>query len=206
MPKHPFFEDEDGEESSPSFLGQFGEEATNPLIILGDELIEELSEKQQLFLAARMVLPTDTAAARHVDVQPNTVWKWKSESEPFMKAYEVIRFDPVNFALALSRQIAAKAALEHMSLLRHPNIRVRQWAIDLAYRANEASQKLPTNKTTNNFLINFETLKQLAAETPVKELDGSSNSLDQPAEGSYRSLSSGAIVEAGRVDQVQAES
>lgn len=198
------FEDED-DVGGPSFLAEFGPEALNPLIIVGEDTLEELSEKQQLFLLARMVMSTDKAAAKHADVHYDTVFEWKKRPA-FQRAYEVIRNDPVNFALTVSRQIVAKAALEHMALLGHPNIRVRQWAIDLAYRNAGVQNDGKSGKVDVTVLTTFEQLRQLAKEIPVEaDAPNDQQELSEPEPGQYRLLDPGHPGEEERVGQMREE-
>ena len=203
----------DDEAPGPSFLEGYGPEAVNPLAIIGDDIVEALTPTQQKFLLARMVMATDAAAVRHIGSDQGTVIKWKREDENFLRAYKIIRADPINFALAVNRQIVQRAALEHMQLLQHPNIRVRQWAIDLAYRNQNIGGGKPVEsggETTNNFFVLMQQmLKQMPAETvpeetQTKELDGTG--AGAPIEASWRPLNGGIEEPSGGVDQVRAES
>ena len=191
------------EATGPGFLEELGPEAVSPLAVLDDDLVDQLTENQQKFLLARMAMSTDVAAAKYIGIQRENVVRWKQESESFVRAYKVIRSDPVKFALLVNRQIVQRAAIEHMQLLRHPNIRVRQWAIDLAYRnQGMGKEKVDTGEggdMTNFFLI----MQRLVREAPKEP---NADVLDQPFEGDYTTLDGGTVAEEGRVDQVREES
>jgi len=197
-------DENEGPDDGPSFLREYGDEGTDPLIILGEDVISALTPAQHKFLLARMVVATDATAARRASIKYDTVFAWKKELA-FRKAYDVIRGDPINFAVTVAKNIVAKAAVEHMSLLNHPNIRVRQWTIDLAYRNQGVGQD--KGQTNNNYIIGtttWEQLKELSKLTPVEVNDADARTLPEPADGDYRTL--GDDLDAGRVAEVRAES
>lgn len=149
-----------------SLLETFKDDASNPLVVIGEEILDKLDDEQTKFLLARMVTTHDKAASRATMVSMQSVGAWKAKNIPFKQAYDLITKDPIAFALHVNRFIVAKAAIEHMSLLMHPNVRVRQWAIELAYRNNQVGTSKEV-KVTGTLVHDFDKLKELAKETPV---------------------------------------
>ena len=127
-----------------------------------------LSDDQQRFLLARMVCASDRAACKATLLSMGTVGGWKGHNLNFKAAYEVITKDPVAFALHVSRYLIAKAALEHMALMMHPSVRVRQWAIELAYRNNQIGTSKDIKVQVQH---TFDALKEMAKNTPYVEKD-----------------------------------
>ena len=177
-----------------SLLETYKDDASNPLVVIGEEILDQLDDDQVKFLLARMATTHDKAACRVTMISPATVGGWKGKNVPFKKAYELITKDPVAFALHVNRFIVAKAAVEHMSLLLHPNVRVRQWAIELAYRNNQVGTSKEV-KVSGTLVHDFDKLKELAKETPVV------------IDGQYRYTDVHELPEPsnseGRVDEVQ---
>lgn len=194
-------EEDFGEEPrNPSLLVGIGEDAVNPLILIGEDNLAELSDIQQKFLLARMVLHSDAAASRAAEVTPAKVKGWKEESSHFQGAYALITADPISFALSLNRFIVAKAAVEHMGMLMHPNARIRQWAIELAYKVqNMGTEK--NIKVTGDVNHKFDELRQLARETPVALPEPPKE--EDVIEGTFIELNGGRTTErTRRVDSV----
>lgn len=174
-----------------SLLETYKDDASNPLVVIGEEILEKLEDDQIRFLLARMATSHDKAASRATMIPMATIGGWKGKNIPFRQAYDLITKDPVAFALHVNRFIVAKAAVEHMSLLLHPNVRVRQWAIELAYRNNQVGTAKEV-KVTGTLVHDFDKLKELAKETPVV------------IDGSYRVVEPRELTgPEGRVDEVQ---
>ena len=54
-----------------------------------DELLPELTEKQQDFLNKRILYPNDEQALDAADVSRQSLWRWQQKDIAFMKAYTI---------------------------------------------------------------------------------------------------------------------
>ena len=196
-PKRAVVKHKDDEDliPAPSLIMSIGDEAVNPLIIIGEETLAQLSDDQQRFLLARIVCTSDSRAAASVGLSISTLSNWKNDNPEFIAAYKIVTTDPVSFALTLNRSIVAKAAVEHMSLLAHPNARVRQWAIELAYK----NQNMGTDrniKVSGEVQHTFDQLRAMAQATPI--VIAAPEEEDDALEATFTEL--GTTEDEGRVD------
>jgi hypothetical protein len=109
-------------------------------------ILKTLSVNQLRFVVARQEFPTDGEAAKAVDVQPDTVYRWPKEVK---RAVDLMAHDGVITALELRRRALAKAMAVKVAGLGSNDEKIRQavatelieWELGKATQRNDNDNK-----------------------------------------------------------------
>lgn len=136
--------------------------------------LTQFSIEQRKWLIARLLLPSDAAAARAIGVHPVTVCKWP-EKDDLDKALKALLEDPKAQALAILLDAAPEAAKVKTEGLRSRKEETRQSVADdiLDRVLGKALQKVaPTDPTGEREYSGFsddERIKRIEALLRLKE-------------------------------------
>ena len=89
------------------------------------EVWQSLNHNQKRYVLARLDFPTKKEAAKAIDIEPNTVYRWGDEVE---QAIDLLRNDISNAAIEIITQATAKAAIVKVDGLDSCDEKVRQAA------------------------------------------------------------------------------
>jgi hypothetical protein len=109
-------------------------------------ILKTLSANQLRFVIARQEYPTDGEAAKAVNVQPDTVYRWPKEVK---RAVELMAHDGIITAIELRRRALAKAMAVKVAGLDSEDEKVRQavaselieWELGKATQKNDNDNK-----------------------------------------------------------------
>lgn len=102
-------------------------------------ILAELSTDQIRFVIARQEYSTDKAAAKAVDIKPNTIKRWKMDGTPIDEAVRLMVFDGLAVALELRRRHLAKAMAVKVAGLDDDDGRLRQGVSTIFHRLSNVS-------------------------------------------------------------------
>ena len=107
-----------------------GVQSLSPLSALAPEDAAKLSARKQRFLLA-VIGSGSLPKAKKAEHITKAMWdRWQTD-EDFVRVLGVVQ-NPVAMAYNVYQVIIMAAAVEHLKLLGHPSVRVRQWAIERA--------------------------------------------------------------------------
>lgn len=147
----------------------------SPLAVLPPHVIEQLTWRQELWLAARVIAYSDHQTNLNTGITKKTLLEWK-EQEAFKQAYEVITMDPLNMQLLLNRLTMVKLTVQIHQLMQHPSLPIRLRVMEMASRNNAAvlaaEAKTKITQQNNFFAASpMEWLRQAAAQGLVMPVD-----------------------------------
>jgi hypothetical protein len=183
-----------GKALDPSLLG-----------VLPPHITDQLTPRQELWLVARSITYSNVQACRHAGTSQVTLARWM-QGDAFQEAYKVVVLDPLNFSLGLHRLMQAKAAVQKLQLMQHPNLTVRLRVIEMVDRqaATLAAAESKTNIRQQNILAipSGEYLRELLAkgwvippdDEPPAQLDAGAGIIGL-LEGEFRPLEVGPVHE-----------
>lgn len=106
-------------------------EAINPLLAITPQDAAKLTPTQQKFLINFINSGTIREARKRTGLTSGTWKKWQND-EHFMGLFNQVS-NPLTFTIGYTTVLLKNAAIEHAKLLSHPSVKIRQWAIELAY-------------------------------------------------------------------------
>lgn len=110
----------------------------NPLAVLPPDLLNQLTPKQEAWLAARMLTYSDNQACLNVGPKLATLKRWKAEVPAFLACYNTVVLDRLNLAILLNRQMIVRMKRQQMDLLENGSLAVVLRVMEMITKENIA--------------------------------------------------------------------